>query len=83
VAAEPGCGVVVPGGKSIREVRVGFGRRGKRGGARVLYIFGGNDLPIFLLAAFAKSEKDDLTAPERAVMAGAVTAILNNYRRPR
>jgi len=38
VASDPGCGVVIPGGGSIR----GFGGRGKRGGARVIYLFGGN-----------------------------------------
>jgi hypothetical protein len=72
---------VVPGGGSIRKVRVGFGGRGKRGGARVLYIFGGDDVPIFLLAAFAKNEKSDLTPAERATMAKAVATMLANYRR--
>lgn len=52
VASDPRCGVVIPGGGSIRKVRVGFGGRGKRGGARVLYIFGGDVVPVFLLAAF-------------------------------
>lgn len=81
VANEPRCGVVVPGGSSIRKVRVGFGGRGKRGGARVLYIFGGNDLPVFLLAAFAKNEKDDLTRSEQVALAKAVSTMLTRYRR--
>ncbi|MGD0026732.1 MAG: type II toxin-antitoxin system RelE/ParE family toxin [Xanthobacteraceae bacterium] len=81
VATDPRCGVVVPGGESIRKVRVGFGGRGKRGGARVIYLFGGNDVPVFLLAAFAKNEKDDLTGVELSTMAKAVKAILVNYRR--
>jgi hypothetical protein len=83
VAANPLRGVVIPGGESIRKVRVGFGGRGKRGGARVIYLFGGNDLPVFLLAAFAKNERDDLTAAERSAMAGAVKTLLANYRRRR
>jgi hypothetical protein len=62
-------------------VRVGFGGRGKRGGARVIYLFGGDDVPVFLLAAFAKNEKDDLTAAERSAMAKAVATMLVNYRR--
>jgi len=57
VAADPRCGVVVPGGGSIRKVRVAFGGRGKRGGARVIYLFGGDDLPIFLPAAFARTKE--------------------------
>jgi hypothetical protein len=81
VSADPRCGVVIPGGESIRKVRVGFGGRGKRGGARVIYLFGGNDVPVFLLAAFAKNEKDDLTAAELSTMAKAMKTILANYRR--
>jgi len=81
VAADPHCGVVVPGSESIRKVRIGLGGRGKRGGARVMYIFGGDDVPVFLLAAFAKNEKDDLTRTELSVMARAVKIILENYRR--
>jgi len=83
VATDPRCGVVVPGGESIRKVRVGFGGRGKRGGARVIYLFGGNDIPVFLLAAFAKNEKDDLTGAELSAMAKAVKTILVDYRRQR
>ena len=78
VASDPHCGVVVPGGGSIRKVRVGFG--GKRGGARVIYLFGGEDVPVFLLAAFAKNQKDDLSPAERSAMAKAVTSMLSNYR---
>jgi len=73
--------LVIPCGVSIRKVRVGFGGRGKRGGARVIYLFGGNDVPIFLLAAFAKNERDDLTPTERSLMAKAVAAMLADYRR--
>jgi hypothetical protein len=56
VASDPRCGVVIPGGGSIRKV---------------------------LLAAFAKNEKDDLTAVERSAMAKAVATTLANYRRQR
>jgi hypothetical protein len=80
VAGDPHCGVVIPGGGSVRKVRVAYGGRGKRGGARVLYIFGGMDVPVFLLAAFAKNEKSDLTARERAALAKAVSTMLENYR---
>lgn len=46
-----------------------------------MYIFGGDDVPVFLLAAFAKNEKDDLTKAELGAMAKAVKMILENYRR--
>jgi putative transcriptional regulator len=71
VAIEPRSGVVIPGSGGIRKLRFGFGGRGKRGGARVTYLFGGDDVPVFLLAAFAKNEKADLTPAERTTFGQA------------
>jgi len=83
ISADPKIGLVIPGTGGIRKVRFGFGSRGKRGGARVIYVFGGDDMPVFLLAAFAKNEKTDLTPSERAVLSKSVTAMLADYRRQR
>src|SRR3989304_1910076 len=76
VSADPRCGVVIPGTGGIRKVRVGFGGRGKRGGARVIYLFGGDDVPVFLLAVFAKNEKADLTQTERTSLGKQVGKML-------
>lgn len=81
IAADPRCGVVVPGSGGIRKVRFGFAGRGKSGGARIIYLYGGDDAPVFLLAAFAKNEKSDLSAKERMVFGKAVADMLANYRR--
>ena len=83
VAAEPRCGLVIPGSGGIRKLRFGFGGRGKRGGARVIYLFGGDDVPVFLLAAFAKNEKADLTPAERTTLGKQVASMLADYRRHR
>ena len=80
VAVDPLCGVVIPHSGGIRKVRFGFGGRGKSGGARVIYLFGGTDIPVFLLAAFAKNEKSDLSAKERMALGRAVADMLKNYR---
>lgn len=81
IAADPTCGVVIPGTGGVRKVRVGFGGRGKRGGARVIYLFGGDDVPVFLLAVFAKNEKSDLTAVERNALSRSVATMLDTYRK--
>ena len=83
VSADPKSGAVIPDTGGIRKLRFGFGGRGKRGGARVIYIFGGDDLPVFLLAAFAKNEKADLTPAERATLVKSVAITLREYRRRR
>jgi hypothetical protein len=81
VAADPRGGVVIPGLGGVRKLRVGFGGRGKRGGARIIFLFGGEDVPVFLLAAFAKNEKADLSAAERTTLGKQVAKMLAEYRR--
>src|SRR5437868_15007230 len=74
LASDPTCGVVVPGGGGIRKVRFGFGARGKSGGARIVYLFSGTDLPVFILAVFAKNEKANLSVSERNALGKMVAA---------
>jgi hypothetical protein len=65
----------------VRKLRVASSGRGKRGGARVIYLFGGVDVPVFLLAIFAKNEKSDLSQKERNALSKLSAAILEDYRR--
>jgi hypothetical protein len=81
VANEPACGVVIPGSGGLRKVRFGFGGRGKSGGARIIYLFSGESLPVFILAVFAKNEKANLSPAERNALAKIVTVMIENYRR--
>jgi hypothetical protein len=81
LAAQPTCGVVIPGSGGIRKVRFGFGARGKSGGARIIYLFSGESLPVFVLAVFAKNEKADLSPAERKALARVVIDMIENYRR--
>jgi RelE toxin of RelE / RelB toxin-antitoxin system len=83
LASDPTCGVVIPGGGGIRKVRFGFGARGKSGGARIVYLFSGANLPVFILAAFAKNEKANLSATERNALGKMVAVMIEDYRRRR
>jgi len=65
----------------VASVRFGFGARGKSGGARVIYLFSGESLPVFVLAVFAKNEKSDLSRAERNALARMVADMIENYRR--
>jgi hypothetical protein len=69
IASDPECGEVMQGTGGVRKMRVGRGTRGKSGGARVIYIHHDASHPIFLLAAFAKNEKANLTKAERNELA--------------
>jgi mRNA-degrading endonuclease RelE of RelBE toxin-antitoxin system len=81
LAADPTCGVVIPGSGGIRKVRFGFGTRGKSGGARIIYLFSGVNLPVFILAVFAKNEKANLSAADRNALGKMVVAMIADYRR--
>jgi hypothetical protein len=81
VAANPECGEVMQGTGGFRKVRVARSGMGKRGGARVIYILRSEAFPIFLVAAYAKNEKDNLTMQERNQLAKHANEIFEKYRR--
>lgn len=61
---KPNVGDLIQGTGGIRKYRIPMEGRGKRGGARVCYL----DIPkkkhLFLLMAYAKNEKSDLSKDE-------------------
>jgi hypothetical protein len=81
VAYEPTCGDLIPGTGGLRKVRIAVSGRGKRGGARVVYYFHDADMPAFLLALYAKNEKDDLTAAEKKAFSSLTKELVRQWRR--
>lgn len=54
---------------------------GKRGGARVVYYFHDVEMPIFLLALYAKNEKSDLNAAEKKEFVALVKRLVAQWKR--
>lgn len=81
VSAHPECGDLIQGTGGFRKVRVSRGGMGKRGGARVVYIFRDESFPIFLMAVYAKNEKENLTKAERNELAKMADGIFEKYGR--
>ncbi len=79
VAADPECGELMQGTGGFRKVRVGRGGLGKRGGARVIYILRNASFPVFLITAYAKNQKDNLTKQERNDLAKLASEIFTKY----
>lgn len=77
IAANPISGVSIGGG--LRKVRVARSGGGKSGGYRVVYVFGGRHMPIFLVTMFAKNEKDNLSTSEKAALVELSKKLVDFY----
>ena len=64
----PAAGDIIKGSGGLRKIRWRSAARGKRGGIRVIYYWYAEDRAIFLLLAYGKNEKDDLTTKEIKVL---------------
>lgn len=81
IAQNPTAGVIIPETGGIRKVRWRASGRGKREGVRVIYYYHDNQIPLFLLTAYAKSQKEDLSAKEKTAMRRLVGEIVKTYPR--
>jgi len=64
LSVRPESGDVIKGSGGIRKLRWAGSGRGKRGGIRVIYYYFTEDDQIYMLYAYTKSKKDDLTADQ-------------------
>ncbi len=73
--ADPKVGEVMKGTGGVRKMRFAFEHRGKSGGIRVIYI----DLElyekIYLLTAYTKNEKENLSKEERNELRRLITVL--------
>jgi hypothetical protein len=81
VAKDPQCGDVMAGTGGFRKVRVPRQGMGKRGGARVVYIWRNDKFPVFLITVFPKNTKANLTKAERNALKKRADEIVDSYRR--
>ena len=61
----PQTGKVIKGTEKLREMRFSLSNKGKSGSSRVLYVDFVLAETIYLIFAYPKNEKDDLTDEER------------------
>lgn len=79
LARDPEAGVVIRHTNGVRKVRWGKEGCGKRGGVRVVYYYRDLNMPLYLLAVYAKREKIDLTARERRELCGLVNELVSRH----
>jgi hypothetical protein len=61
----PDAGDVIPGSGGVRKLRWAAKGKGKRGGARIIYLYVVVAARIYLIRCYAKNVKTDLTADEK------------------
>ena len=65
IAHAPDTGPVIRGTNGLRKWRFGFGGRGKSGGGRSIYYVLLGEETVYLLLAYAKADKEDLSAQDK------------------
>ncbi|MBV8657761.1 MAG: type II toxin-antitoxin system RelE/ParE family toxin [Burkholderiales bacterium] len=78
LAEHPKAGALIPGTGGVRKLRWGRGSAGKSGGARVIYYYHSERIPLFLLTAYGKNDQANLSKAERNELAQLVD-ILADY----
>ena len=75
IAGAPGAAPVNRGTGGIRKLRWAGSGRGKRGGIRTIYFYRAGPEVIYLLTAYAKADRKDLTAADVRALSRLVAAI--------
>jgi hypothetical protein len=80
IAANPEAGDVIEGTGGARKVRFAGKGKGKSGGYRVITLYSGSDILVFLLNLFAKNEKTDVTPKERNALKKILLELVKAYK---
>lgn len=80
--SDPKAGAVIQGTGGARKLRFEYEGRGKSGSSRVIYVDFEIGQKICGLAAYAKSDKSDLTQAERNTIRKAMQILDSYYNRP-
>ena len=67
---DPESGAIIVGSGGLRKIRWSLPGRGKRGGARMIYYYWVTRGRIYMLYAYSKSAKGDLTRDQIRTLAG-------------
>lgn len=79
LAAEPMAGDLVQGTGGVRKLRWALEGRGKSGGARVIYFYHDKGMPLFLLTAYAKNVRANISPAERNAMKALTVQLVKAF----
>ena len=79
VAGDPRGGALMAGTGGARKMRHAGRDRGKSGGFRTVHYWGGDDIPVFLLAIYGKGTKATLSGAEKRALAKLLSTLGDAY----
>ncbi len=79
IASNPEIGDLIQDTGGVRKVRWKRQGSGKRGGVRVIYYFHSEDIPLYLLMAFVKSDQTDLSADQKKAVVRLTTELKETH----
>jgi mRNA-degrading endonuclease RelE of RelBE toxin-antitoxin system len=83
VAQYPEAGDRIPEMGGLRKLRWSAKGKGRRGGSRVIYYFQSLDIPLFLMAIFAKNVRNDLSPAQRKALSRRLSALKTEWKEKR
>jgi len=73
----PEAGDLIRNSGGLRKIRWRTASKGKRGGIRVIYYWFVRESEIYMLLAYGKSQKDNLSSKELSVLRGIVSKVVS------
>jgi hypothetical protein len=80
ISSDPKAGDVMVGTGGARKLRFAAGGTGKRGGVRTVHYYGGDDVPVFMLAVIKKGDRGNLSKAECNALRKELQGIAEAYR---
>lgn len=80
LSANPLAGDLIVGTGGARKYRLAGKGKGKSGGYRTIHYYGGDDVPVFLLAVLSKGDRGNISKAERNELAKLLPTIADSYR---
>jgi hypothetical protein len=79
----PKAGAVIKGTKGLRKVRIAFEGQGKKGSGRVVYVDFTVHGVIYMITAYPKNERDNLSKAERNEISKMIVRLENGLKKKR
>jgi hypothetical protein len=81
ISKSPTAGALMEGTGGCRKLRFAGKGKGKRGGFRTVHYYGGDDVPVLLLALIDKGEDENLSKAERNELRIELAGYADDYRK--